>query len=67
MLAVNRTDLADMVRSIKQRDILLLAEKVETPQDFFPCLQLGFDFFQGYFFINPRRYNIRRRNWMYRV
>ncbi len=61
MLAVNRTDLADMVRSIKQRDILLLAEKVETPQDFFTCLQLGFDFFQGYFFYKPETIQYKKK------
>lgn len=53
MLSVNRTDLPDLVNSIKQYGILLLAEKVETPADFSICLNLGFDFFQGYFFYKP--------------
>ncbi len=53
MLAVNRSDLPELVNSIKQHGILLLAEKVETPQDFSTCLDLGFDLFQGYFFSKP--------------
>lgn len=53
MLAVNRSDLPELVNSIKQHGILLLAEKVETPQDFSICLELGFDLFQGYFFSKP--------------
>ena len=31
----------------------LLAEKVETAQQFEQCLALGFDFFQGYYFARP--------------
>lgn len=53
LLAVNRSDLPELVNSIKQHGILLLAEKVETPQDFSICLELGFDLFQGYFFSKP--------------
>jgi EAL and modified HD-GYP domain-containing signal transduction protein len=34
-------------------DIKLLAEKVETRQDFELCKTLGFDYFQGYFFSKP--------------
>ncbi|WP_151631846.1 EAL and HDOD domain-containing protein [Noviherbaspirillum aerium] len=31
----------------------LLAEKVETPEQFKTCLDLGFDYFQGYYFAKP--------------
>jgi len=31
----------------------LLAEKVETREQFETCLQLGFDYFQGYYFAKP--------------
>jgi EAL and modified HD-GYP domain-containing signal transduction protein len=31
----------------------LLAEKVETLEDFKLCLELGFEFFQGYYFARP--------------
>ncbi len=30
-----------------------LAEKVETPEEFKACQQMGFDYFQGYFFSKP--------------
>lgn len=53
LLAVNRAELSGLVEAVKQRGILLLAEKVETPQDFMLCSSLGFDFFQGYFFCKP--------------
>ena len=39
---------------LKQQGIKLLAEKVETRQQFEYCLKLGFDFFQGYFFAKPK-------------
>ncbi|MCX6058996.1 MAG: HDOD domain-containing protein [Chloroflexi bacterium] len=60
LLAVNRSDLPELVNSIKQHGILLLAEKVETLQDFSICLELGFDFFQGYFFYKPE--TIKNKN-----
>lgn len=53
MMAVNRFILPDLVNLIKQCGILLLAEKVETQDDFLTCKRLGFDFFQGYFFYKP--------------
>lgn len=31
----------------------LLAEKVETLQEFNACMELGFDYFQGYYFAKP--------------
>lgn len=39
---------------LKQKGIKLLAEKVETRQQFEFCLKLGFDYFQGYFFAKPK-------------
>ena len=32
----------------------MLAEKVETQEDFSFCMELGFDYFQGYFFCKPQ-------------
>jgi EAL and modified HD-GYP domain-containing signal transduction protein len=31
----------------------LLAEKVETPEEFHSAIEMGFDYFQGYFFCKP--------------
>lgn len=53
LMAVDRKILPSLVTLIKQYDIRLLAEKVETADDFLTCLGLGFDFFQGYFFYKP--------------
>ncbi len=39
---------------LKSKGIKLLAEKVETRQQFEYCLKLGFDLFQGYFFAKPK-------------
>lgn len=38
---------------LKESGVKLIAEKVETQQDFDNCLALGFDMFQGYFFSKP--------------
>jgi len=40
--------------------VKLLAEKVETPEEYELCKSLGFDYFQGYFFCRPRVVSGRR-------
>ncbi|HKJ77591.1 MAG TPA: HDOD domain-containing protein [Gammaproteobacteria bacterium] len=40
--------------------LTLLAEKVETPEEFEHCAELGFDLFQGYFFCKPKILRGRR-------
>lgn len=50
-------DLGTLVRlahRFKQAGKTLLAEKVETIEQFQQCLDLGFDYFQGYYFARPR-------------
>jgi EAL and modified HD-GYP domain-containing signal transduction protein len=37
----------------KQDNKKLIAEKVETREEFKTCLDLGFDYFQGYYFAKP--------------
>lgn len=51
--AVDRKDLRRIARSLRGGKRLLLAEKVETEQEFERCHALGFDRFQGYFFARP--------------
>ncbi|MCE1254982.1 MAG: HDOD domain-containing protein [Anaerolineae bacterium] len=53
LAAVDRDFLYDMVVYLKKLNILLLAEKVETQQEYDYCYRLGFDFFQGYFLCKP--------------
>src|SRR5690606_30800330 len=47
-------ELAEHVQLLRRFDALLLAEKVETQQQFELCHQLGFDLFQGYFLQRPK-------------
>lgn len=42
-----------LVNLFKQAGKKLLAEKVETQEQFEACLALGFDYFQGYYFAKP--------------
>jgi len=45
--------LAETVEKLREYPAQLLAEKVETREDFETCKQLGFHFFQGYYFAKP--------------
>ncbi len=45
--------LGEMVQTLKKYNCKLLAEKVETYDEFHQALELGFDYFQGYFFSKP--------------
>lgn len=54
VLALNRHQLAEYVTFLKHNNLKILAEKVETHDDFDYCMRLGFDYFQGYFFCKPR-------------
>ena len=42
-----------MLRAYKPRGIFMLAEKIETNEEFFRALGAGYDYFQGYFFARP--------------
>jgi c-di-GMP phosphodiesterase len=46
-------ELESRIHELKQRNVTLLAEKVETHETFEHCRNLGFDLFQGYFFSKP--------------
>jgi EAL and modified HD-GYP domain-containing signal transduction protein len=50
----------DEIAALRQRGLILLAEKVETQAEFELCRQLGFDLFQGYFFARPNVVHGRR-------
>lgn len=53
LLAIDRTELQKHVAILRQYGAKLLAEKVETQDDFKLCKALGFDYFQGYFLCKP--------------
>lgn len=52
--ALSREALVQQVLMLKRRGLTLLAEKVETQDEFSALLALGFDLFQGYFFERPQ-------------
>lgn len=53
LLALTEEELIEHVEILKQEDVQLLAEKVETAEQFELCKKLGFELFQGYFFCKP--------------
>lgn len=61
VLGIGAEMLAERVQQLKQRKVRLLAEKVETHEEFERCKQLGFDYFQGYFFCKPNIVHGRSR------
>jgi EAL and modified HD-GYP domain-containing signal transduction protein len=54
IMAMGRTELRSQVRRLRRHPLKLVAEKVETKEAFDFCLDLGFDYFQGYFFAQPQ-------------
>ncbi len=53
LMALDEDSLSDHVSKLANGKRKLLAEKVETQEEFERCKQLGFDYFQGYFFCKP--------------
>jgi EAL and modified HD-GYP domain-containing signal transduction protein len=53
LLALSEQELIEHVTILKKENVKLLAEKVETEQQFELCKKLGFEYFQGYFFCKP--------------
>ncbi len=51
--------LAGLVTELKSRGLMLVAERVETTEEFQRCVALGFDGFQGYFLQHPRIFSSR--------
>jgi EAL and modified HD-GYP domain-containing signal transduction protein len=45
----------------KRLKVKLLAEKVETKEEFLFCKELGFDLFQGYYFAKPSVVSVKKR------
>jgi EAL and modified HD-GYP domain-containing signal transduction protein len=56
----NGGDLAQRVATLRQANLKLLAEKVETQGEFRRCMELGFDYFQGYVLRRPEVVQGRR-------
>ncbi len=53
IMGLTPDELRQTVRKLRMSDVTLLAEKVETQDEFELCEALGFELFQGYFFARP--------------
>ncbi len=53
LIQLSKDDLTKTLRKLREYPAKLLAEKVETHEQFEHCKQLGFHFFQGYYFAKP--------------
>jgi c-di-GMP-related signal transduction protein len=53
IIKTNIQDIGKILRELPNKDVKLLAEKVETREDFTIAKSLGFTLFQGYFFSKP--------------
>jgi len=56
----HREELAALVRDLKKRGLQIVAEEVETVEQFEQCLELGFNYFQGYFLQHPKTFSAKR-------
>ncbi len=54
IMALDQDEIRDHVTQLRKHPLRLLAEKVETREEFDFCMALGFDYFQGYFFAQPK-------------
>jgi c-di-GMP phosphodiesterase len=53
VMGQNEADLRERITQLEPFQVKLLAEKVETHEEFEMCKELGFDYFQGYFLCKP--------------
>lgn len=53
LMALSREQLDEHVALLRSYNVKLLAEKIETQEQFEHCKTLGFDYFQGYFLSKP--------------
>ena len=60
ILVADFDELPDIMQKFRKAGLKTLAEKVETVEQFETCYQMGFDYFQGYFFARPVILNRRR-------
>lgn len=51
--AIDEATLARLVPALRHLPLLLVADKVDTPERAQHCIDLGFDLFQGYHFAQP--------------
>lgn len=54
IMALSKDEIREHVTQLRTHSLRLLAEKIETQDDFDFCMELGFDYFQGFFFAQPK-------------
>lgn len=54
LLTTSEKELRRMVSPLRHRKAVLMAERIETQAIFELCQTLGFDYFQGYYFSQPK-------------
>lgn len=54
VMHLTTTEVVEQINHLKNFDISLVAEKVETPEMFAFCEELDFDYFQGFHFCKPQ-------------
>lgn len=60
ILALSHQEIDEHLFTLRKFPLKLLAEKVETPEEFDWCKSRGFDYYQGYFLCKPRVIKGRR-------
>lgn len=60
IMALDRGEVRDHVQQLRKYSTRLLAEKVESREEHEFCMDLGFDYFQGYFLAQPKVIRGRR-------
>ena len=54
IMQLSKVQIIQHVKKLKEFDVKLLAEKIETIDEYEFCRKLGFDYYQGYFLSKPR-------------
>jgi EAL and modified HD-GYP domain-containing signal transduction protein len=57
---IGPTELPSLVKDLKGRNLRLIAEQVESLQEFERCIDVGFDGFQGNFLQHPQTFHAKR-------
>jgi len=60
--ALANSDIKKTVKIFHEKNIKVLAEKIETKENFKECYDAGCDFFQGYFFAKPENFSANKLN-----
>ncbi len=60
LMVLDRQALESLVERLRPYRAKLVAEKIETQDEFEFCRDLGFDYFQGYFLCKPKILNAQR-------